>query len=61
MGGRLRDYLLDATKKDLVRFLATACGARVPGIKKKAAEHGCAAGRPPPFFPDLQPIELVWN
>ena len=33
MGGHLRDFLLDAAKKkDLVRFLTTASGARVPGI-----------------------------
>ena len=50
MGDQLRDYLLDATKKDLVRFLTTACGARVPGIFKKATEYGCAVERARPTF-----------
>ena len=61
MGDQLRDYLPDATKKDMVRFLTTACGARVPEIFKKATEHGCVVERTPPYVPEPQPIELVRN
>ena len=32
MGDRLKDFMIDSTKKDMVRFLTTASGARVPVI-----------------------------
>ena len=61
MAAQLKDYLQDATKKDLVRFLATASGARVPEIFKKALDCGRVVERTPPYVPEVQPIELVWN
>ena len=61
MAGQLKDYLLDATKNDIVRCLTTASGAMVHGIFKKARDHGCVVERPPPYVLAVQPIELVWN
>ena len=61
MAVQLKDYLQDATEKDLVRILATASGARVPEIFKKALDCGCVVERTPPYVPEVQPIELVWN
>ena len=61
MAGHLKGYLLDATKKDLVRFPMTSSGARVPGIFKKGRDCGCVVERTPPFAPELQPIELAWG
>ena len=59
--GQLKDYLLGATKKDLVRFRTTASGARVPGISEKAREYGRVVERTPPYAPEEHHIELVWN
>ena len=47
MGDRLRVFLLGSAKKDMVRFVATASGARVPGIFKKSRENGCVVERTP--------------
>ena len=45
MGDHLRDFLLDAAKKDMVGFLATSSGARAPEIFKKSMENGCVVER----------------
>ena len=59
MAGQIKDYLLDETKKGIVRFLATSPGGRVPGISKKARECWCVVERTPPYAPKVQPIESV--
>ena len=61
MDGKIRDPLIDSAGKDLVMSLATASGARVPGIFKKASGRGCAVERGPPYVPELQPIDHVWK
>ena len=58
---QLKDCSLDATKKDIVRFPATALGAMVHGILKKAREYGRVVGRTPPYVPEVQPIALDWD
>ena len=61
IAGQLKDFSPDATKKEIVRFLTTSSGPRVPGIFKKAREYGCVVERTPPYVPEVQPVELVWN
>ena len=61
IAGRLMDFLPGATKKEMVRFLTTASGARVPGIFKKAMEYGRVVERTPSYVPEVHPIELAWT
>ena len=61
IAGRQEDFFPDATKKDMIRFLTTASGARVPGIFKKAMEYGRVVERTPSYVPEVHPIELAWT
>ena len=61
IAGQLKKFLPGATKKEMVRFLATASGASVPEMFKMAREYGYVVERTPPNAPDVHPIELVWN
>ena len=48
-----------ANKMGIARFLATAPGARVPGVFRKDREYCCVVERTPPYAPKVQPINLA--
>ena len=56
----LREEIESATKAELVAFIRSVSGARVPEIFKVAAQHGNVVERTPPYRPELQPIEYLW-
>ena len=61
LGGDFGSDLASATKPELVNFISTVSGRRVPEAFKVANAFGNIVERFPPFHPELNPIEHCWS
>ena len=61
LGGDFGSDLASAAKPELVNFISTVSGRRVPEAFKVANAFGNIVERFPPFHPELNPIEHCWS